>query len=114
MRALGCVPAVISHLAPSRKAQLPAKRSKQSALNQTRLFGYERQPGMGYSVHVSDRDVVESAEKKDGRRSVAEALRPIAFFKCLFVRGGHDYVNSKARPGHLTCVRCRYRRKNRM
>ena len=60
---------------------------------------------------MSEQDIMDSAVKKGARRSGApEGLRPIAFLRCLVLRRGHDYVNSKSKPGHLTCVRCRYRR----
>jgi len=32
------------------------------------------------------------------------------FFRCLF-GGGHEFKNSRARPGYLTCQNCRYRKK---
>ena len=70
---------------------------------------------IGYIGAVSEQDVIESGGKKAARRSSPpEGLRPIAFLRCLVLRHSHDYVNSKSKPGYLTCVRCRYRQRNRM
>ena len=36
------------------------------------------------------------------------SFRPVAYLKC--VADGHDFRNSRSRPGHITCRRCRMRR----
>jgi hypothetical protein len=60
---------------------------------------------------MSDQDVIEPTGKSGARGGGApDGMRPAAFLKCVFVRRRHDYVNSKSRPGHLTCLRCRFRR----
>ena len=35
-------------------------------------------------------------------------FRPVAYLKC--VADGHDFMNSRSRPGHITCRRCKMRR----
>jgi len=35
-------------------------------------------------------------------------LNILKFMRCLF--SGHDFRNSRAKPGMLTCTRCHYRR----
>lgn len=37
----------------------------------------------------------------------------IDFLRCVFGDRGHDYKNSRKKPGYLTCNRCGYRKKYR-
>ena len=36
-------------------------------------------------------------------------FRPLRFLLCLFT--GHRFMNSHSRPGFVTCVRCRVRKR---
>jgi len=37
-------------------------------------------------------------------------FRPLAFLQCVFDKG-HEWTNSKAKKGFMTCRRCRIRRR---
>ena len=37
-------------------------------------------------------------------------IRPLMFLRCLFFRG-HEWTNSKAKKGYMTCRRCRMRKR---
>ncbi len=41
--------------------------------------------------------------------SKPSVLKPLAFLKCL--AAGHEFQNSHSRPGYLTCVRCKFRKR---
>lgn len=58
-------------------------------------------------------EVVATVEPStpEAAASRPQSFRPVAYLKC--VADGHDFMNSRSMPGHITCRRCRMRRSGR-
>lgn len=54
-------------------------------------------------------EVVARHAEPSAEAEPPQPFKPVAFLKC--VADGHDFRNSRSMPGHITCRRCRMRRR---
>ena len=55
-------------------------------------------------------EVVTTVEPSaEAGASLRSPFRPVSYLKCM--TDGHEFMNSRAMPGYVTCRRCRVRRR---